>query len=200
MDRLKNMKETLMNIVQTELSNPMAADTKELGEAIDMIKDLEEAIYYCSVVEAMEDSKKEKEMYQKMPQQHYYTPYVNYIEPYLEGRDMNWERGKMYYTGNGSNGGGMSNSGMSGNGNSRGYEGYKYPMEIRDYREGRSPMSRRGYMESKEMHKDKNTQMQELEKYMQELSTDITEMIMDATPEEKTLLQQRLNTLVAKIK
>lgn len=206
MDRLKNMKETLMNIVQTELSNPMAADTKELGEAIDMIKDLEEAIYYCSVVEAMEDSKKEKEMYQKMPQQHYYTPYVNYIEPYLEGRDMNWERGKMYYTGNGNNGGGMSNSGngmnsgMSGNGNSRGYEGYKYPMEIRDYREGRSPMSRRGYMESKEMHKDKNTQMQELEKYMQELSTDITEMIMDATPEEKTLLQQRLNTLVAKIK
>ena len=24
-------------------------DTKELGEAIDMIKDLEEAIYYCTV-------------------------------------------------------------------------------------------------------------------------------------------------------
>jgi hypothetical protein len=28
-------------------------DTKELGEAIDMIKDLEEAIYYCTVTEAM---------------------------------------------------------------------------------------------------------------------------------------------------
>ena len=56
-----------MNVVQSQLVNPAAADTKELGEAVDMIKDLEEAIYYCSVVEAMEDSKKEKEMYQKMP-------------------------------------------------------------------------------------------------------------------------------------
>ena len=35
---------------------------------------------------------------------------------------------------------------------------------------------------------------------MQELSSDITEMIMDATPEEKSVLQQRLNTLVTKIK
>lgn len=201
MDRLKNMKETLMNVVQSQLVNPAAADTKELGEAVDMIKDLEEAIYYCSVVEAMEDSKKEKEMYQKMPQQHYYTPYIRYIDPYLEGRDMDWERGKMYYDGRGGNSNGNSSRG---NGSSNGMGGRneysKYPMEIRDYREGRSPISRRGYMEAKEMHKDKNTQMQELEKYMQELSSDITEMIMDATPEEKSVLQQRLNTLVTKIK
>ena len=199
MDRLKQMKETLMGIVQTELSNPAAVDTKELGEAIDMIKDLSEAVYYCSVVEAMDDSKKEKEMYQKMPQQHYYTPYLNYINPYLEGRDMEWERGKMYYNGGGMGNGGSS-SGSNGNGGRSGYEQTRYPMEIRDYREGKSPMSRRGYMESKEMHKDKNTQMQELEKYMQELSSDITEMIMDASPEEKAILQQRLNTLVTKIR
>lgn len=189
MERLEQMEETLINIVQSQLANPMAVDTKELGEAIDMIKDLKEAMYYCSVVEAMEDSKKEKEMYQKG--QHYYTPYVRYIEPYLEGRDMNWERGKMYYTeGKMPRYGSEWDDGMHGN----------YPMEIRDYREGKSPMSRRGYMEAKEMHKDKHTQMQELEKYMQELSSDITEMIMDASPEEKTILQQRLNTLVAKIK
>jgi len=204
MDRLKNMKETLMNVVQSQLVNPAAADTKELGEAVDMIKDLEEAIYYCSVVEAMEDSKKEKEMYQKMPQQHYYTPYIRYIDPYLEGRDMDWERGKMYYDGRGGNSNGNSSRGngsSNGIGGRNGYDEYsKYPMEIRDYREGRSPISRRGYMEAKEMHKDKNTQMQELEKYMQELSSDITEMIMDATPEEKSVLQQRLNTLVTKIK
>jgi hypothetical protein len=34
-------------------------DTKELGEAIDMIKDLSEAIYYCTITEAME--KKDEE-------------------------------------------------------------------------------------------------------------------------------------------
>ena len=189
MERLKGMKETLMSIVQRELSNPSAADTKELGEAIDMIKDLEEAIYYCTVVEVMEETKKEKE-YGK----HYYTPYLNYIDPYLKGRDMEYERGRMYYDG------GMSSSNVSNGGRSGYGENYKYPMEIRDYREGRSPMSRRGYMEAKELHKDKTTQMHELEKYMQELSTDITEMIMDASPEEKTILQQKLNALVTKIK
>jgi hypothetical protein len=37
---------------------------------------------------------------------------------------------------------------------------------MRDRREGKSPMSRKMYMESKEMHKDKNTQLHELEKYV----------------------------------
>jgi hypothetical protein len=32
-------------------------DAEELGEVIDMIKDLEEAEYYHSVVKAMEESK-----------------------------------------------------------------------------------------------------------------------------------------------
>jgi hypothetical protein len=41
---------------------------------------------------------------------------------------------------------------------------------MHDYREGRSPMARRTYMESKELHKGKEAQMKELEKYMQELS------------------------------
>jgi hypothetical protein len=36
-----------------------SVDAKELGEAIDMIKDLSEAIYYCTVTEAMEAKEKE---------------------------------------------------------------------------------------------------------------------------------------------
>ena len=66
-----------------------------------------------------------------------------------------------------------------------------YPMELRDRREGRSPMSRKMYMESKELHKDKATQLKDLEHYMQELSTDIAEMIDDASPEEKQILQSK---------
>lgn len=69
----------------------------------------------------------------------------------------------------------------------------------RDSREGRSPMSRRSYMESKEMHQDKTYQMKELENYMKELSSDITEMIADASPEEKQLLKQKMTTLMSKI-
>ena len=56
MERLKAMKDRLVNCVEQQLDNISAADTKELGEAVDMIKDLEEAIYYCTVTEAMKDN------------------------------------------------------------------------------------------------------------------------------------------------
>jgi hypothetical protein len=42
--------------------------------------------------------------------------------------------------------------------------------------------------------------MQELDSYMQELTSDITEMIADASPEEKQLLQQKISVLATKIK
>ena len=41
-------------------------------------------------------------------------------------------------------------------------------------------MRRRMYMESKEQHRDVNSQMRELEAYLQELSSDITGMLKDA--------------------
>ena len=72
-------------------------------------------------------------------------------------------------------------------------------MDIRDPREGRSYMSRKTYMESKEMGRDKLGSIQDLEHYMSELSEDITEMIQNSSPEEKQLLQKKLNMLAQKI-
>ena len=60
-------------------------------------------------------------------------------------------------------------------------------------------MRRRMYMEGKETHNDPKSQLQELEAYLQELSTDITEMIKDASPEEKTILRQNMTMLANKI-
>ncbi len=121
---------------------------------------------------------------------------------------------------------GTSSSGMSGgssgnssrgysegysDGQTRGYsDGYERGRNEgsrnnqRDGREGRSGQSRRSYMETKEMHKsnspeDKQHKMKELEKYMGELSGDITEMISDASNEEKTMLKTKLQTLAQKI-
>ena len=192
MHQLESMKEMLMSCVQGQMSHLDSVDAKELGEAVDMIKDLSEAIYYCTVTEAM----KEKEKGHDNTYHHYYTDY----------RDMDRYYGRMYYDGqnsgsrhysNGGNGNGNSSNG--GNGGSRSYE--EHPMiMMRDSREGRSPMSRKSYMESKEMHQDKTVQMRELEKYMQELSHDVTEMISDASPEEKQVLQQRITALANKIK
>ena len=50
------------------------------------------------------------------------------------------------------------------------------------------------------MHHDKSKKMKELETYMRELSDDIVEMIEDASPEEKQILQQKLDALISKIK
>ena len=46
---------------------------------------------------------------------------------------------------------------------------------------------------------DKQKKVQDLEKYMNELATDVTEMINGSTAEEKTLLKTKLQSLVQKI-
>ncbi len=46
---LKAMQDQLASCVQSQLSDISKADTHELGEAVDMIKDFAEAIYYCTI-------------------------------------------------------------------------------------------------------------------------------------------------------
>ena len=54
------------------------------------------------------------------------------------------------------------------------------------------------YMEAKGS-KDKATQLRELEKYMQELTSDMVEMIQDSSPEEKQYLEKKISALATKI-
>jgi hypothetical protein len=109
MERLKHMKESLMCCVENQLNHLESVDAKELGEAIDMIKDLEEAIYYKTVVDAMhEQPKKEDHMsYRDMDRGNgrmYYD--TNW---YPEGGDHRKSYGGvMYYDGNGSSSGSHS--------------------------------------------------------------------------------------------
>lgn len=177
MKHLIAMKENLVRMIENEMGHLEQVDTKELGEAIDMVKDLSEAIYYCTVTEAMESKKYD------MPKE--------YREYRYDERKMHEDTGRMYYNSMPmtytNNGGGTPTS---------------YNMNTsmqRDYREGRSPEGRRSYMEAKEMKQPKPTQMHELEKYLHELGTDITEMIEDATPEEKSLIEKKLTGLAQKV-
>ena len=220
MERLKHIKDTLIGCLQAQMSDIRNADEKELSAAVDMIKDIEEAIYYHVITDAMKEKEKEGPV-----ERHYYAPYY---PPFERERDMDKEYyGRMYYPGQprdamgrfternyydgqggngGSSGSGRSNGGSSsgggnrgGSSSTRGYYEYEFPVEFRDEREGRSPMSRRMYMESKELHKDKTEKIKELEKYMKELGEDITEMIHDASSEEKQLLEKKLSALSSKI-
>ena len=216
-ERLKRMKETLASCIEGQLGNLNNVDAKELGEVVDMIKDLEEAIYYCTITKTMEES----EGKEKNTEHHYYTP--------IYYRDMDRrEYGRMYYpemndtmyypnqprnsqgefterrgyssSNSGSSGSSGNSSGSSNGGSSsRQYQEIEFPMNLRDEREGRSPASRRMYMESKELHKDKATKIKDLEHYMHELSDDIVEMIKDASPEEKQLLEKKISALASKI-
>lgn len=200
MERMKNIKEILLGVVQTQLGNLQEVDAEELGEVVDMIKDMEEAMYYCTITKAMTEKDKDQEhqvMYYTMP---YYPNYM-YDRDYY--RDMDKPIGKMYYTERGGRSGTYtpsSDAEMQGrDGTSRSFRETIYEPQMRDVREGRSPIKRKMYMESKEMHHDTSKKMQELEEYMQELTTDLAEMIKDASPEEKGLLHAKISQLATKI-
>lgn len=210
MEDLIKMKQKLVDCVQSQISgNLEGASTEELGEAVDMIKDLSEAIYYCTITDAMNKEKP----YEMGKQPTYYytekmTPMLDYSQNGSSSNrnypmDYNYNRNYpiMY---NNASGAGSSGNGSSGSSYYHGGYGmpYEYPMMMpaKDAYEGNSPVYRKMYMEGKAQHKDKNSQMQELEKYIQELSQDIVDMIKDASPEEKQLLQQKISTLSTKIR
>ena len=227
MERLKALKNTLMACVEGQMGNLQETDTHELGEAIDMIKDLEEAMYYCSIVKAMEKAEKEEETMGPTARRYYggdmMMPFPDIYYPYPYDRDIDKHMGRMYYSerqprndmgefesyrggrrmyggeGSSSNGSSSSNGGSSMGGGSRYYSEMEVPFELRDRREGRSPMSRRHYMESKELHRDSEHKMKDLETYIQELGQDITEMIEGASKEEKQLLEKKMTQLTSKI-
>lgn len=196
-EKLKHMKDTLMCAVEMQLCDLSEVDTKELGEAIDMIKDLEEAIYYCTVTEAMQGNKTEMEWEMKKGGHHQEEKSGDSRMYYGGGYPMMYADSGS--TSSSSTSGSRGNSGSS-NGSYNSSNGSNYYDEpYRDEREGRSYNSRRMYMEAKDMKRDKATQLRELEKYMQELSQDITEMIADASPEEKAYLEKKITALASKI-
>lgn len=200
--RIHDMLETLTEVAKCELDKGIEnVNTKEMGEVADMIKDLAEAEYYRKISVAMDESEygvdydwEGRKFYRgqmrdsmgryvsgsKMRRKGYkeiYMPKEDYANMDELMRDIDRPMGRMYYT-----------------------ENEEYDTRMM----GKSGRSRKGYMESKEMHKantpeDKKAKMTELEKYMQELSTDVTEMISDATQEEKNLLKSKMAMLMQKI-
>ena len=206
MEHLKNIKEQLITQVQNQMTDLKCVDTKELGEVIDMIKDLSEAVYYCEIYDQMKQTD-ESRMMMKENNNYYYTEHY-----YNPQRDMDRGYGRMYYfspssnagSGTSASNGGSNSSSSSGSSQSMGqnsssyYTERDYPVYIRDEREGRSPMKRKMYMESKTKG-DSSKSMKELENYMQELTSDMMEMLDKASPEEKSMVQKKINTLAAKV-
>lgn len=175
MKRLEMIKEKLICALECEMSHLDSANTEEMGEVMDMIKDIEEACYYHTVVEAMKEDGDKEEIEEQLAR---YTPYQKrYYTPYPMRR-----RNPDYWD------------------TPDGYRDVdrRWTRE-EDNKSGRSYEARRTYMEAKEMHKNQDEQLKHLEEYMKELSTDITDMIKDSTPQEKVMLKQKLTTLISMI-
>lgn len=177
-----------------------AEDEDEIMEMIERYEDYPERRYYDNYRYKTSGRFAPKGRGSYMPRRGYDEPPYYHMMPYEMSvsdykehspeywRDMDRKTGKMYYTEPVN----TENMGISDR------------SHTRDMREGKSGMSRRTYMETKEMHKDntpesKQAKMKDLEKYMSELSGDVTEMIADASPEERNLLKQKLQVLVQKI-
>lgn len=219
---IKHIHETIEKIAdcaKTEVCKGVEnLDTKEMKEVAEILNELCEAEYFCTLTKAMGEYEygKEYDMDGPMEERRYYRgrardsmgryksrrgydEMMDYHEmyPMEHYRDMDREYGRMYYSGSGSHdGNSMSGSVVSGT--------RMHESGMRDHREGRSGMSRRSYMETKEMHpgnsaEEKQAKTKELEKYMTELSSDLTEMLAGASAEEKSMLKSKMQTLLSKI-
>lgn len=124
MEKMKWIKQVLVDAVADEVGHLEYANWEELGAAIDMIKDMSKAIYNCAVVEAMNTAE-----------------------------EHNNSCGSIKQT----------------------------------------------YITQKKSNADSSTTVSTLDKYVTELSKDITEMMANATPEEKTMLKQKISSLAVKL-
>lgn len=163
--KLHALEEALACVLESQLGHLEEIDAAEMGEVVDMIKDIEEAKYYCAVVKAMEEAESSYFDFEQSPRMYYKAE--RHL-PHHEERSGEYTEKEM-------------------------------PYSFQDGREGRSHRSRRMYMEAKETRQEKSIQMKELEKYTQELTQDILEMIEDASPEEKSYLSKKIAALSTKV-
>lgn len=189
-------------------------NTEEMGEAVDMIKDLCEAEYKAVIVKSMKKADEEEEEYNKELLRALKDEYGE-------------EGGRRYYDEYRYANGRFA---PKGRGIRRGYTEppyYHMPVNYNDmeymrdmdksqgkmyYSEPIAPhvsesnydRAKRHYTETKEMHKnntpeDKEHKMKALDDYIKELGGDITQLIGDMTAEERNLMRTKLSTLVSKL-
>lgn len=206
MYRIHNMLEDVSEAASTELSKGTeSVNTKELGDVVDMIKDLSEAeknkwqsCYYKSVVEAMENAE--------------YGEDYDWMGPDEDRmgypRGMSGGRSRRGYRGQGNQGsryGGRRNYDEMMYDERMGYSNGAYGGGSRGMSSNQGS-SRYGYSYDKYMNnranysmndpEDKQERMKMLEEYTQDLVSSVSTAMKDVSPEEKNMLKNKLTKLV----
>lgn len=204
--RMHCMIEKLTECAEQELLKGVeCVDTAEMGAVVDMIKDLSEAMYHRTLQKTMEESDTEDimDMFDRYGEDRRYYDHYRYADgrfapkgrgsyrrgyeepPYYHmtpemyrdmenRRDMDRSNGKMYYS------------------------------EPMSNMESSYDRAKRNYTETKDLHRnntqqDKEAKMRSLEEYFREISSDITSLVADMTPEEKTMLKAKVSALATKL-
>ena len=156
------------------------AENEDNMRVIDMYEDYPERRYYDDYRYKTSGRFAPKGKGSYMPRRGYDEPPYYHMNPemYREHtpeyyRDMDRMDGKMYYT---------------------------EPITM----ESRYDKAKRGYEESKMTHKEntpesKQAKMKDLEMYLKELSEDVTQLLADATPEERSMVKNKMQVLTQKI-
>ena len=192
---IHNMLEDITEVANTELSKGIEnVNTKEMGEVVDMIKDLSEAeknkmeaCYYQTVIEAMEDSEYGEDYDWEGRKRGFSRGDIvmprrsGYEQPMMmNDRMQGYSQGRMGYS-NGAYGGGRRNQTQSG-GSRYGY-------------------SHDEYMNNKSMHKgqtpeDMKARTEMIEDRMDDLYDMFKEEVKDMTPEEKQLWKTKISKII----
>lgn len=218
---LKELKEKLVCGAKEALNQGFQnVDTHEMGEVIDMIKDLAEAeeecwkaCYYKHITCAMEDGDRARMGYDNWRYSsgrfaptgrgHYagYTP-MNMdgeMEPYMteEGYADPWYQ-TMGYSNGGRNGSSRSSSGMS-SGESSGANGRMgYSGSYRGDRYDRYDRARRGYHESKDS-KSKEHMDSSAREYVADIAESVKEIWDDADPAMRKEIKNKFVSLTSQM-
>lgn len=190
-ERIHKMQECLTEKAVNEFEKGVEnVDTSEMGEVVDMIKDLAEAEYHSIISKAMKKADEEEEEHDKELLKALKAEYgeeggrrfYDDMGKLTGMRDMDRGLGRMYFT-----------EPVSGTA----------PSDMR-MPESEYDRAKRHYTETREMHTantpdDKEHKMKALDGYIKELGGDITQLIGDMTAEEKNLLRSKMSTLVSKI-
>ena len=156
------------------------AENDENFRAIEMYEDYPERRYYDNYRYKTSGKFAPKGKGSYMPRRGYDEPPYYHMNPdmYREHtpeyyRDMDRESGRLYFS---------------------------EPITM----ESRYDKAKRGYEESKMTHKEntpesKQAKMKDLEMYLKELSEDVTQLLADATPEERSMVKNKMQVLTQKI-
>lgn len=204
------------------IDNIEGAALEELGKWVDIIKDIACYDKDMRIIKAMDEAEENEEKmkyieeYEDYPEMEMRRGYrgqprdsmgrytsrrrggrrMGYEEPWDEVfdynemermRDMDRPHGRMYFTET-SDMGTMNRGSMDNRNTSNGSS-----------TNSRYENARRGYEEKKTMGADKTEKMKSLEEYMKELGTDISNLLTEMSPEEKTMVKSKLSMLAQKV-